>query len=80
MCVCVCRVVFKPTQATFFHGVEPTNLAQSRESAEALERKLCRLLGFDTDAQEPPWIQCCLRSYLDPEGMLRFRLFDTAVP
>ena len=67
-------------QATFFHGVQPTDLAQSSSSTEALDRKLRKLLGADTETGEPPWIQCCLRSYLDHEGMLRFRIFDTALP
>lgn len=59
-------------------------------TAEALTRKMNRLLGIPEDADEgtpltrnPPWIWCCLKSFrldkYDPWGSRRYRIFGTEI-
>ncbi|XP_015692342.1 protection of telomeres protein 1b-like [Oryza brachyantha] len=59
-------------------------------TAEALTRKMNKLLGIPEDTEEgapltrnPPWIWCCLKSYRldknDPWGTRRYRVFGTEI-
>uniref|UniRef100_A0A0E0DF43 Kinesin motor domain-containing protein n=1 Tax=Oryza meridionalis TaxID=40149 RepID=A0A0E0DF43_9ORYZ len=59
-------------------------------TAEAVIRKLNKLLGIPEDTEEgapsnrnPPWIWCCLKSYRldknDPWGSRRYRIFGTEI-
>ncbi|XP_052152162.1 protection of telomeres protein 1b-like isoform X1 [Oryza glaberrima] len=59
-------------------------------TAEAVIRKMNKLLGIPEDTEEgapsnrnPPWIWCCLKSYRldknDPWGSRRYRIFGTEI-
>ncbi|KAL6652586.1 hypothetical protein ACP70R_011511 [Stipagrostis hirtigluma subsp. patula] len=59
-------------------------------TAEALIKKMNKLLGIPEDGEEdapltrnPPWIWCCLKSYRldknDPWGSRRYRIFGTEI-
>eukprot|EP00959_Pyramimonas_sp_CCMP1952_P463595 9485203-Pyramimonas_sp.AAC.1 len=59
-------------------------LSPSRQRYGDVGRAMARLMpgGLDNDEAEEqgpkvPWVHCCLESYLDFEGTLRFRMFDT---
>ncbi|KAJ1287366.1 hypothetical protein BS78_02G004400 [Paspalum vaginatum] len=73
--------VHKDDAAKFFGGFL---------TAEALIKKMNKLLGFPEDGEEgapltrnPPWIWCCLKSYRldkdDPWGSRRYRIFGTEI-
>mmetsp|Transcript_14110 Transcript_14110/g.27106 ORF Transcript_14110/g.27106 Transcript_14110/m.27106 type:complete len:507 (+) Transcript_14110:145-1665(+) len=77
--------LFAADGETFFQGLSACNVAECSATSAGLTHKMDTLLGPWTssdgtqDSRNPPWIQCCIKAYLDIDNVRRYRMFDTVL-